>query len=62
MAQPLSSLGCRQRPLSGDGKPSSMSEMVKGYGCARRTKANPRATGDVYGDFDLQPMSGVARL
>ena len=43
-----------------------MSGMMKGFGCREAYESlpcrNPRATVDGYGDFDLQPMSALARL
>ena len=43
-----------------------MAAMMKGFGCGEAYESlpcrNPRATVDGYGDFDLQPMSALARL
>jgi hypothetical protein len=42
-----------------------MSEMVKGFGCRQAYESlscrNPRSTVGGYGDFELRPMSAMAR-
>ncbi|CAH1654982.1 hypothetical protein CHELA20_53930 [Hyphomicrobiales bacterium] len=42
-----------------------MAAMVKGFGCRQAYESlscrNPRATVDGYGDFELRPMSALAR-
>lgn len=47
------------------GATSGLTAPVKSFGRGRRTKVpdegTPRATGDGYGDFDLQLMSAIAR-
>jgi hypothetical protein len=43
-----------------------MSDMAKGFGCRQAYESlscrNPRATVGGYGDFELRPMSAMARL